>query len=95
MTAQTKHYIEVSDIIALRCECSDNGCHAVLTLPLTRDVGKHLLRCPVCNRRWTELENNTCEILVSEFAAKVGTLAAQLPNFGFSLSLEIKTEPKP
>jgi hypothetical protein len=93
MTAQTRHYIEVSDIIALRCECKN--CHAVLALPLAKDVGKHLLRCPVCNRRWTQLEHNTYEILVSEFAAKAEQLSNALPAMGLSLTLEIKPEAKP
>jgi hypothetical protein len=93
MTAQTRHYIEVSDILALRCEC--RKCHAVLTLPLARDVGDSLLKCPRCRTPWTQLENSTYEVLVSEFASKVETLAAQLPNFGLLLSLEIKAEAKP
>jgi Zn finger protein HypA/HybF involved in hydrogenase expression len=93
MTSQTKHYIEVSDILGIRCECKN--CHAVLTLPLAKDVGNTLLKCPRCGKPWTRLENSTHEIQVSEFAAKVETLAAQLPNFGFLLSLEIKPEAKP
>jgi hypothetical protein len=93
MTAQTRHYIEVSDILALRCEC--RKCHAVLTLPLAKDVGKHLSRCPCCKEGWTQLDHSTYEILVSEFAAKVETLAARLPDFGLLLSLEIKPEAKP
>jgi hypothetical protein len=88
MTTQTLHYIEVSDILALRCEC--RKCHAVLTLPLSKDVGDALLKCPRCSKPWTRLENSTHEVQVSEFAAKVETLASQLPNFGFLLSLEIK-----
>ena len=93
MTSQTRHYIEVSDILALRCECKH--CQAVLTLPLGKDVGKSLLLCPRCGKGWTRLENSTNEVLVSDFVNRVETLAAQMPHMGFALSLEIRGEAKP
>lgn len=93
MTSQTKHYIEVSDILAIRCECRE--CHAVLTLPLSRNPGKSLLVCPRCKKAWARQENTTSEILIDEFSQKVDQLAATLPHLGFTLMLEIKHEDRP
>jgi hypothetical protein len=93
MTSQTRHYIEVSDILAIRCECRE--CHAVLTLPLSRDAGKSLLVCPRCNKGWARQENSTSEVLIDEFAQKVEQLAGTLPHLGFALALEIKHKDQP
>jgi ribosomal protein S27AE len=88
MTAQIKHYIEVSDILAIRCEC--NRCHAVLTLPLAKDVGASLLACPRCGEGWARQKNSTSELLISEFAQKAEQLATAVPYMGLTLMLEIK-----
>jgi hypothetical protein len=91
MTSQTKHYIEVSDILSVRCDCKH--CGASLSLPLSRDVGKSLLVCPQCNKGWARLDNSTEETLISEFALKVEKLVSSLPRLGFNLLLEIASDP--
>ena len=93
MTTQVRHYIAVSDILAIRCECRE--CHAVLTMPLCRDAGKSLLTCPHCNSGWARQKNSTSEILISEFSQKVEQLAAALPHLGFELTLEIAHKEQP
>jgi uncharacterized CHY-type Zn-finger protein len=90
MTTQTRHYIEVSDIVAIRCEC--NKCHAVLTLPLSKDVGEALLVCPRCGKGWARQENTTAQLLINEFAQKAEQLASTIPFMGLSLSLEVKLD---
>jgi hypothetical protein len=91
MTSQTKHYIEVADILGLRCECKE--CHTALALPLATDVGKSLLTCPRCGKGWARQANSTSEILIEEFARKVEQLANTLPHLGFILLLEIASDP--
>jgi hypothetical protein len=93
MTSQTKNYIEVSDIIGIRCECKE--CHAALALPLATDVGKSLLVCPRCGKGWARQANSTSEILIEEFARKVQQMATALPYLGFTFLLEIKEEERP
>ena len=93
MTSQTKHYIEVSDIIGIRCECKE--CHAALALPLATDVGKSLLICPRCGKGWARQAHSTSEVLIEEFARKVEQLANALPFLGFTFLLEIKEEERP
>lgn len=93
MTKQTKQYIEVSDIVAFRCEC--RVCGTSLTVPVEKDVGRSILKCPRCGNGWTRLQNGTNEIAVDQFAEKANTLAILLPHMGFKLILEIKTEDQP
>ncbi len=91
MTSQTKYYIEVSDIVALRFEC--RTCRAVLTLPLVADIGKSVLRCPKCKNGWTQMEHASHEPLIEEFVRQVDTLAHIVPGLGFSFSLELSSDP--
>jgi hypothetical protein len=91
MTSQTKHYIEVSDIVALRFDCKH--CGAVLTLTLAKDMGNSINECPVCGKGWARLENSTSELLIKEFAQKCSRLVYDLPHLGFNLSLELSSDP--
>ena len=36
MTSQTKYYVELPDILAVRCECK--RCGATVSLPIVQDV---------------------------------------------------------
>jgi len=51
MTSQTKHYIELSDILGLRFECA--ACNASVSFPLSQkfDLEK-LSDCPGCSKTW-------------------------------------------
>jgi hypothetical protein len=92
MTTQTKRYIELSDILAFRCECKK--CGVALTLPVAKDVGESILKCPRCGKAWTRFDDSTHEILVNEFAEKTQQLASALSFMGFNLTLEIRDEPE-
>ena len=54
MTEQTKKFIEASDIVGMRFECSHEGCGAVLVLPLKPEslMGDVIKSCPSCGREW-------------------------------------------
>lgn len=91
MTSKTRHYIEVSDIVALHFECKE--CRATLILRLTKDLGNSILQCPVCRKGWAQLENSNLEWVVREFVQKCERLASELPQFGFNLSLELSSDP--
>jgi transcription initiation factor IIE alpha subunit len=90
MTSQTKRYIEVPEIIALRFDCKH--CGASLSLPLARDVGKSLLKCPRCGEGWARLENSTSEVLIEELVEKIEKLSSILPYLGFRFYLEIASD---
>jgi hypothetical protein len=54
MTSQTKHYIELSDIVAIRIECG--GCHASTSLPIADNLKTNAIKvCPHCNEQWAQL----------------------------------------
>ncbi len=52
MTSKTKYYVELSDILAVRCECK--RCRATVSIPIVRDARTNgLYSCPNCNEEWT------------------------------------------
>jgi hypothetical protein len=100
MTVQTKQYIEVSDISAVRFECKT--CHATLTLQLA-EVFKTsaLATCPNCNAWWAALaQGQTIEPTINTFVDAFRNLVDVLKRKkeisggkdGFSFSLEIRRE---
>jgi|SRR5579872_1749796 len=98
MTSQTKKFIELSDIIALRLECKNQECKATL-ITSARDFRKGTLNaCPVCKEPWAIVNGGSCELAVSDFMQAFHKLESMLcaGNFpaGFSLMLEIKEEPE-
>ena len=51
MTSQTKHYIELSDIVALRFECKN--CKTSVTFGMGQNFDlKKLSDCPGCKNTW-------------------------------------------
>lgn len=101
MTSQTKNYIELADVLAIRCECKH--CGATLSLPLLREIRTDRLHnCPNCNEPWSQsgygrsLRNIDAEI--AQFVTAFQSLSQSLeqPN-GFLLLLEVsgRQEPSP
>jgi hypothetical protein len=105
MTAQTRHYIELSDITGIRLECKACGC----SLSTNGDKDQKtvdnlyaatnviLLRCPTCRHSWTESENNPTNPFDSQFKEWVRNLRTLIMvehSFGCKISLEIKPEAK-
>jgi len=64
MASQEKRYIELSDILALRCDCmfkvrdkmrneeTSEKCDASLSLPLTEGIAEFIKACPKCRQSW-------------------------------------------
>jgi len=104
MTAQLKHFIDISDIVSLRMQC--RHCEATLSLPISEKMEVQPLRtCPSCNEPWASLPSgNTIENPITDLAKAIKVLErvkqardewAKDPNRGFSISLEIKADAAP
>ena len=54
VSGQTRYFIELSDIVAVRFECEQ--CHATVSLPLSKWLRAEMLRsCPNCAQPWLAL----------------------------------------
>jgi hypothetical protein len=88
MTTQTQQFIELLDVIALRCEC--RHCKAVLLIPIPGDINGALLKCPKCKNEWAGQEHvGTREPDVQRFVDSLRLLSEL--KLGCSLTLETKT----
>jgi hypothetical protein len=93
MTSQTRHFIELSDVIAMRFECKH--CRASLELGMKIEQGT-LHHCPSCHRDWALVNTDgpagaSYEQVFVKFIESINALnvAAKAP-IGFSMTLEIK-----
>lgn len=104
MTIQTKRFIELTDILALRFTCKH--CGATLSLSITDDKlmreqpTMFLGNCPGCQRPWTNFGGSTNEQLITRVTAALNRLREALAGnppmpFGFSLGVEITPETIP
>jgi hypothetical protein len=84
MTSQIKHYIEIKDLLALRCDCRE--CGASLSLALNESAGRSLERCPSCNKGWAQGQNQK---EISSFVRQVEALRVLAPTMGFNFYLEV------
>jgi hypothetical protein len=104
MASQEKHYIELSDILALRCDCNlkirdkntceetSEKCGASLSLPLTKGIVEFIKACPKCRQSWVgQLGVN--EGYINQFAIALENLKGQVSTLGFRLYLEIAPDP--
>ena len=99
MTSQTKHYIELSDIVGLRGSCLH--CGATVSLPLTAMRLDGLRSCHNCNEPWAMIAGSSIESTIKTFIDGFSKLEAAIGRVneittpsggGFSLVLEIKPE---
>jgi hypothetical protein len=101
MTSQTQHYIELSDIVALRFRCQYKDCNAILSVSLPTPLKTNkLMICPHCEKPWLSTSMGELgEKAISDFAKSVNDLARVISekHFAdrFSLVLEIKAEAMP
>jgi len=103
MTAQTKAFIEISDIVGLQFEC--RHCHSTITLKCSgKEVRVTGLRsCPNCLEPWAQLsDGGTIELNIKTFIDQVKEFQELLrrrdeftPGRGFSLLLEVKSDAVP
>ena len=91
MTSQTKHYIEASDILSVRCDCKE--CGASLSLPLTVNLAESLFKCPNCKKPWVRFEGGTHEFVINALAENIGKLKELLPGAAFKIHFEISSDP--
>jgi predicted RNA-binding Zn-ribbon protein involved in translation (DUF1610 family) len=87
MTSQTKHYIELSDILSVRCDCKE--CGASLSLPLAANIAYSLFKCPKCGVGWVRFDGGTHELTLTTFMSEMEKIKALLPKAGFNLHFEI------
>src|ERR1700676_3287049 len=99
MTKQTKHFIEISDIVGVHFEC--RNCHATVSLERSGEIRVTSLRiCPNCQEPWAlSPQGSSIELAIKEFIDRVKEFEAVLQRRdefmngrGFALSLEIKPE---
>jgi|ERR1019366_3598490 hypothetical protein len=90
MTATTQCFIELPDIIGIRCECKHCGT-TLLIEPSA--IGKALAACPKCLETWALLDDK------SDYSGKIGELWSSLlmlqkirDRLGFALTLEINVD---
>jgi hypothetical protein len=100
MTEETKKFIELSDVLALRLEC--RHCGSGLLISSGRDMMKReeqgkLNNCPVCGREWASVSGSSCEMTIAQFVDCLNKLRATLKTFpaGFIMTLEVKDAKKP
>jgi hypothetical protein len=98
VTSQTKKFIELSDIVALRFSC--NHCGASLSLSLLKDVREDRLRqCPNCYQPWAQMPSgSSIELTIAKFVDDLKKLNDVLVSgyfSGFLMALELKEEPMP
>ena len=84
MTSQTKHYIEVKDLIALRCDC--RHCEASLSVALRDGAVRALEVCPACNKTWAQ---GTNQKEINGFVQQAKILKTLADTLGFTLYLEV------
>jgi hypothetical protein len=87
MTTQTQQFIELSDLIALRCECKN--CRTVVLVPIpTGTLDGALSKCPKCKQAWAKLD--TGESHEPDIDRFLGSLrhVSQI-KMGCSLRLEV------
>lgn len=95
MTRQTKIYIAVSDLLAVRFEC--NHCGGSISVPMGKEVRVEKLQaCPNCNEPWTAFgEGRSRRVIDEEIRGFVTSVQAldglfrSLGELGFALSIEV------
>jgi hypothetical protein len=99
MTSHTKHYIDLSDIVALRLECKH--CRGTISLPIHSEIRAQSLRaCPNCNEHWASLHQGAnMEIAITnlvdtlkDFELAFRKRSEFSQEGGFLLSVEINSE---
>lgn len=87
MTAQTKHFIELTDIAAMRCDCK--GCGTSVVVPLKEGVSDAILSCPKCRKPWIRFMDSSHEAQVNAVVTAIENLKHFHKNLGCEMTLEI------
>jgi hypothetical protein len=99
MTTQSKVYIEISDIVALRLQCKSCGCSLTLGTESESDAVGNLLgannqilqTCPACRIAWNgpAMANSPFDSELKELFRQLRNLKTLEPKLGYRISLEI------
>jgi hypothetical protein len=96
MTSQTKHYIDLTDVLGTLLACK--ACPASVTLPIDSQSLPRV--CPNCGSQWVDpYSARKPDQIFAEFIRAFKTLQRSkygdnpAPT-GFDLTLEIKSDPK-
>jgi hypothetical protein len=102
MTSQTKHFIELRDIVGLRLECRNKKCDASLLVGLNNEDGNLssllaannnvLGNCPACGRAWMGEGLATFESDVKKFLRLMHDVKKLDEKLGCSMTFEITPE---
>jgi hypothetical protein len=106
MTGQTKHFIELSDIVALRLQCRNENCDTSLLVGLDKETGnlskllaadKMILNaCPGCGKAWMGRGQGglSFESEIKKMLRLMSEVKKMETTFGCSMTFEIKPEIK-
>jgi hypothetical protein len=83
MTSQTKHYIEIKDLLALRCDCE---CGASLSLALKEESARSIEACPSCGKVWA---HGMSQKEIGLFLRQIEHMRILAGTMGFNLLLEV------
>jgi DNA replicative helicase MCM subunit Mcm2 (Cdc46/Mcm family) len=90
VTTQTKQYIELSDLLALRYECKE--CQTSVTVPIKGFDTVPVTHCPKCRKGWTIVDNTSYKEDIEYFVTSAVRLKDVLRAMGFNLSIEVKQQ---
>lgn len=88
MTEQTKSFVELSDILAFRVECS--GCHCSIAIPITKYqfIPK---KCPNgCGKDWEPLNTRALAESLTQLQGAIQEVERMALHQGVLFSLEIQ-----
>jgi hypothetical protein len=86
MTNQTKQFIEMSDILAVRLECKD--CGSSLLVALGKTVRPPYV-CPNCNVPWWDDPDSPALKALDSFLVGIKRIGPLMKNQSVALSLEV------
>jgi hypothetical protein len=99
MTSQTRHFIELADIVSVRLRCRNEGCGASLLIDPHEETGNLvsplatnnnvLTICPGCGFPWMEQGQMTVDSEIKMFLHEMNELRKLEDKFGCSLTFEI------
>jgi hypothetical protein len=102
MTSQTKHFIELGDIVGLRLECRNKKCDASLLVRMDSETGNLpsllaidngvMATCPACGHAWMGQGVLTFESEIKKFLRLMHDVKKLDPKFGCSMTFEISPE---
>jgi hypothetical protein len=97
MTSQTKHYIEIGDVLSWSFTCKN--CKVALSFPAFEPFKvRKLAQCPTCNEPWLDFPSgSTISLAVENFQKALADLKMVIDDRaklkeGFNLVFEIRCE---